>query len=707
VGKPGARKPKRKPKEDVFRQTTPSLVERIGPVRLVILAFAAAVLIFYFKPLFDPDTSIQWDAVDVHYTSQKYFADSLRSGKLPFWTPYVFSGMPFLADPQVGAWYPLNWPFFALGITPRSIEWETALHAFLAIVGGFLLARDLVGSVVPAAFAGVLFGFSGFFAGHSSHTGIFQAASLLPWLLWAARRAMETARWLSVVALISGCLVLTGHFQTALYSFFALACFVVAEFAWNRRAPLRALAVLACAALGAGLLSAMVSLPGLELTAQSDRAHADYRRQAGAALVPGALATLVSPDHYGALENQNYTGPEDITQFLLYEGILLLPLAILGLATPKLRWYGLALLAPGAWYAFGPPGGLYSLVALLPGFRSVRAPVHIWFVAALGLALLAAGGVKLLRTRLRSAWVPLLLLLICGIDLWYWNMDRNALAYARHPFSQLYGDLQDRFRAVAASVTAPPMSRLWAPFDSPGFGPANGPLENRIEVTFGYNPLSLSRYNRYLEVAGAHPKLLDSLAVTAKLNTANGLFYANPAAVPRVFAPPKVVAVGGFQEAIGRLRALDPIKEGIVEGLPSIANNGPAQVRITEYSGDSYRLTYQAGKPTLLRIASPYFPGWRAEIDGRSEPVLPVDVALMGVLAPAGSHELVLDYRPDWFLTGALISLCSWLAVITGLYVGFRKRPASNSISRAGNENASLARPRAARAGTNGGEGVP
>ena len=45
----------------------------------------------------------------------------LWAGKIPLWTPYVFSGMPFLADPQVGAWYPLNWPFFMIGITPSAI----------------------------------------------------------------------------------------------------------------------------------------------------------------------------------------------------------------------------------------------------------------------------------------------------------------------------------------------------------------------------------------------------------------------------------------------------------------------------------------------------------------------------------------------------------------------------------------------------------
>ena len=79
------------------------------------------MLVLYWVPLTSEKAGIQWDAVDVHYSSQKYFADTLAAGEIPHWTPYIFSGFPFLADPQVGAWYPLNWPFFFFGVTPRAI----------------------------------------------------------------------------------------------------------------------------------------------------------------------------------------------------------------------------------------------------------------------------------------------------------------------------------------------------------------------------------------------------------------------------------------------------------------------------------------------------------------------------------------------------------------------------------------------------------
>src|SRR5215470_1034671 len=84
--------------------------------------------------------TVQFDGVDVHYSAQRYLSDVLHTGRLPFWTPYVFSGFPFLADLQVGAWYPLNWPFFLVGIGPSSISGELLLHTLLAGSGAYALA---------------------------------------------------------------------------------------------------------------------------------------------------------------------------------------------------------------------------------------------------------------------------------------------------------------------------------------------------------------------------------------------------------------------------------------------------------------------------------------------------------------------------------------------------------------------------------------
>ena len=643
-------------------------------IPMIALLFAIAVLLFYAVPLFDSAASIQWDAADYHYTAQKYFSDELRAGHLPFWTPYLFSGMPFLADPQVGAWYPLNWPFFLIGITPRAIEWETALHCFIAAFGAFLFARDLFRSRWAGVFCGAFYALSGFFAGHSSHTGIFQTAAVFPWLLWAGLRAVHSLRWLPAAAIVAGSMVLIGHFQTALYALCAFALLVAVDSVKERR-PVRNVAfVLGTVAVGCEVLPAAMTLPGLEFTSQTERSTVSYSQSANAVLAPGALLTMLSPDHYHAPEG-NYSGPQDITQFYLYQGILLLPLALVGLTVARVRWLALALIVSATWYAFGPSGGLYSLLSRLPGLRSVRSPIHDWFIVAWGLALLAAAGVSALRARFTSRWLPFALLAVVMGDLWYWNMDHNRLAYARASFESLYGSLEQRFaEVVAGSGAAGPLARVWAPADSPAFGPLNGALDSRIEVTYGYNPLFLRRYARYMQASRTNPRLLDSLAVTAKLDVPHGRFFPNPAALPRLSVPQSVATAAGAEDSARQIALLDPSRQGVVEGRPAIPANGPATIQLTHYQGDFYRAHYQASLATLVRLSVPYYPGWRAEIDGQPQPLLPVDLALMGVIVPAGDHDLVFRYHSDWFAAGALVSLIAWIAVIAWAVSSFRGR---------------------------------
>src|SRR5258706_14529361 len=87
-----------------------------GAIAPAVLAIFVAI--FYWTPMTSPSASIQWDAADVHYPLQKYVSDRLLAGHLPFWTPYLFSGYPLLANPKAGAWYPMNWPFLLAGIPP-------------------------------------------------------------------------------------------------------------------------------------------------------------------------------------------------------------------------------------------------------------------------------------------------------------------------------------------------------------------------------------------------------------------------------------------------------------------------------------------------------------------------------------------------------------------------------------------------------------
>jgi hypothetical protein len=629
---------------------------------LVWPAFALLVILFFWTPLFEDQASIQWDMADVHYSAQKYFEQSLRSIGLPRWTPFEFSGMPFLADPQTAAWYPLHWPFFLIGITPRAMEWELALHAFLALGGMFLLARKLIGNTAGALVAAMFYAFGGFFAGHSSHLGMFETAALLPWLLWAAASAIETGavRDVLLTGLIAGLVVLAGHFQTALYAFFALALFVALT-----RGPVarRALVIGAAVVIGF-LLSAVQVLPGLELTAQSGRATATYRTATNAPLNPAALATLVVPNFYGVISG-DYKGPGDITQFYFYGGVLLLPLAFTAFGRRKSVAIPAVLVVIPLWYALGPKTGLYDVLTLLPGFSSVRAPVHIWFVISLGLALAAGLGLAFVAERFRKPWLIVVVIAFSLGDLWYSNMQSNPLTYARMSYAERYGNAFDNYQSrVVAPARQRPFYRIWSPYATNSFGPLNSALESRTEVTYGYNPLELARYGEYMQISEQNPKLLNGLAATHKIDVAHGNLVENPEALARVSVPPAVAFVPNAESAKNMLPTLDPASSAIVEGPPRALSPAGARVQIVNYEDDFYRIRYSAAAECLLRIAVPYFPGWAAAVDGHAAEVLPVDYALSGVIVPAGEHELTFRYRSHWLTVGSILSVITAIALL-------------------------------------------
>jgi len=371
--------------------------------RFILAALVLATVLFWAIPLFQPNTTIHWDLADVTYPAQKYFADSAHAGRLPYWTPFLYSGTPFLSDPQTGAWYPLHWPFYLIGITQRMLFWELALHSFLALAGAFLLARKLFGDPVAAAIAAMFYAWGGFFTAHSSQLGKFEAAALLPWLLWAS--LLERRYWL-LTGIFAGLIVLAGDFDAALYCFFSLAFFLIAQ-SWKKAATM----VVATPAIGF-CLSAVVILPWLEIAKYA----AHPITFPAASLRPIALAAVMSADYFGLISG-NYRGPEEIRQFYLYGGLLLLPLAIAGLLRKLQMKPILALIVPGLWYAFGPSAGLARLLKMLPVFRDAHAPVEIWFVPALGLALAAGSGAAWAGEKMGQRRLPFVLMVIIAADL--------------------------------------------------------------------------------------------------------------------------------------------------------------------------------------------------------------------------------------------------------------------------------------------------
>lgn len=645
-------------------------------------AFGAFVLLlFYFTPLLSQNATIQWDAVDVHYPSQRYFADHAREGTWPFWTPFLFGGFPFLADPQVGAFYPLNWPFFLSGVTPGAIEAELALHSLLALVGAFLLLRRLSGHAAGALTGALAYALGGFFAGHSSHVGMFQGAAIFPWMLYVFDRGLEShaLRWFSASATLAGCTFLAGHLQTALYALVGLALFAAWRVSEVPAARKRAVPALVLTAGAGAALAGIMLLPGMELSAQSIRAGMDFGSSTEGTLTGGALGTLFFADALGTLSGR-YRAGGDVTQTYFYAGVLLLPLAALALRRRRAQLAaGLMVLLP-AWYMLGPAAGLYRAGAILPYLHQLRAPVHLWFVAALGLAILAAMGVAEAEEKWRRPWLGLVLVCVFAADLCYFNSWDNPLTYARTSYEDMYGagEVALRFK-VGPEVKQP--FRLHVPDRLPIFGSLNSPLTVRVETTGGYNPLELAAWHDYKAAAEQNHRLLDGLAVAIEVVAKEERVTANPTVMARAYFAPELVGVSSLAESKGLLAGLDPRQQSVVLNLPAGIQQDPmARAESMKILEGQVSIRYTAATPSLLRLADAWFPGWQATVEGKPLEVLRVNHALMGAVVPAGSHEVVFEYKPQRFRQGAWISLgaLALLLAAAGVSLLGKKRQSAN-----------------------------
>jgi hypothetical protein len=219
------------------------------------------------------------DTIDLyteHYPMAAYGFSVLRSGHIPLWDPYQLCGLPFLAIPHTGLFYPGNLPYllFSAGLATEIV---LVAHLVFAGLGMWLLGRAFGFNFAGALAGAVTFMWSGWMMGY-----IHQAAlvSGMCWLPVTALLVEKTTRGSRVapfgLALAVACQLLNGApefllqnmYAGALLALFSLAR-LVADGHW-RTSAVRALVLLACVAAG-GLLATPQLLPTLELVPQTVR----------------------------------------------------------------------------------------------------------------------------------------------------------------------------------------------------------------------------------------------------------------------------------------------------------------------------------------------------------------------------------------------------------------------------------------------------
>jgi hypothetical protein len=162
------------------------------------------------------------DIVTPFYPVKVLVGEIWRSGNLPLWNPAYYGGIPLLANPQWGALYPGNAPFFLIS-TGWMFTFTLVLHAIGAAWGVWLLARRF-SSPWCSLVAPVLFLFGGYSWAHYAFGAYFMVLCWVPWMLIAYHKWMDDSRiaWLAAGSLCIGMQILAGAPQIVLYAMYLL-----------------------------------------------------------------------------------------------------------------------------------------------------------------------------------------------------------------------------------------------------------------------------------------------------------------------------------------------------------------------------------------------------------------------------------------------------------------------------------------------------
>jgi hypothetical protein len=419
--------------------------------------------------------TIPWDAKAHFHPQLQFLASAWQRGLSSFWTPYVFSGSPQVADPQSLIFSPPFALIAALNPTP-DFRWSdgavlgTLLAGALAIV---VLFRDRDWHPAGAVVAALAFAFGAAAAWRIQHVGQVLSLGYFAVTLVLVARALErgSSAYGFAAGVVAGFMVL-GRDQVALIAVYVLAGLVVAAILMAKR-PWRALRTslppLLAGILGAALVATLPILLTAFLALESNRPEIDLIGAGKGSLHPAALLTGLFANLYGAagpLENfwgapspawEARFGPADLylarNMSQLYLGLIpmgliltvgivrgaLLRREIMALSAAALvvLIYALGRYTPGFQLLFELPGVdfyrrpadavfiLGALLALLGGYLThlvmtdtaprarpwQRAAESVLFAAAFGLAFWLAWTVG----RIQVAALPLLISLLCGM----------------------------------------------------------------------------------------------------------------------------------------------------------------------------------------------------------------------------------------------------------------------------------------------------
>lgn len=374
---------------------------------LLCLAFSRNLLPFNKEILIGAGTSDAIDILSAHFFS----TDCLKQHFLPHWNPYLFCGIPSLAEPQNAVFYPLNLIFLLLPLN-IAFNYSVVLHLILAGIFMFYLARTLEIDGLSSFCTAIIFIFSSIFSLHlfAGHLTNIHTIIWLPLIFLLIEKYFKTRKIYYIVSagISLSMQIFSGHLQYVTYTVLAIGSYLLFRFIIQPDDRLKIFkAGLYLITIGL-LLSAIQLLPTAEYAIHSTRATKDYAFFSSLSFAPENLITIIIPDFFGNLMHGefSYWGRWYFWEECVYMGILPLITAIIALRLCKknkyVTFFGLLslfsiIMALGYYIPL-----LKNIIMYIPILNMFRAQAKFIFLTAFSLSILSGFGINALFNNRES-----------------------------------------------------------------------------------------------------------------------------------------------------------------------------------------------------------------------------------------------------------------------------------------------------------------
>ncbi|MCX6164461.1 MAG: hypothetical protein NTU73_06305, partial [Ignavibacteriae bacterium] len=200
------------------------------------LAILFVFWVFFFRQLIAGSAFIGDDFIEQYYPGKTLSAVSLSKGFIPFWNPFVFSGMPFFADLQIAIFYPFNYvlSFFVNGehLSPVVLQISIILHYLICSIFCFYIGKHFKLTNTASVVFGLMFTYSSYMIIHMIHMPLIEAVVWLPivFLLWL--KFIESRKYIFIflATILMAFCILAGYPQVAFFNFFFVSVYVLIVF---------------------------------------------------------------------------------------------------------------------------------------------------------------------------------------------------------------------------------------------------------------------------------------------------------------------------------------------------------------------------------------------------------------------------------------------------------------------------------------------